>query len=865
MIILLLLILFFIYSNIENKYKLWGFMIAICLTLIIHEIYMSIGLERVENFNNYLSEETNLSNKQGTVYSQLGYNLILPEFKLDTDELQTYNVFKNIQKIISLVPIRGSINGSTNGSINGSTNGSTTELVLYNNLMNTQSGLVHIFDENLEYSKSSIIDDQREYKERYFMSAESIDNKVMYAGGTGLREQDLIIDTISIYDKYWDVYSQTELDKPRYCMSSYSNEEMVIFAFGINEDRTISKTIDIYEYNNGINNPVEKKSWKVIKCPYLGRLYTKIEYYNKLLMFVGGYDGKEFTNTIITYDMENDKWNKVTIPKDILLSTMEIALLKDSRENISDKLFILSSPYKQSKYLHQHLVYTILDKAYDVKHENDDVVFIEDTRVIEAFKEDDSISDDNTINYNYLGDYIPSLYEKIANGDTEDEYTISMWLYINDTNKGQTRLVMGDYNLCTGESGTVDANEYNGLILHKDKLMPCFKLQKKILIKNNDELPTVVYNKWFHVVFSVQKNFKTEVIDELNNTVNIVESTENGSGCVFTKKIENDIEDLQNNNSTTLAPQEINNDIDINHKVNTYINGVKVESIMNFELKYDIDKNGLVVSGFDIFDDERKYAQKTRMSNFKIFNASINYGTIIDIYRNEYSMYLENVVPQLYYYDFTNKEFKDSDLSLQGFNGIMESFRNEQLVVSITKTDSDTSYHTYNNYTNEFKPVSNMNTEGVNMNTEGVNICAIEMEDGIVFGIIDNNIVKLHKVSLEAIPDDDIIDCDIGNVINNKTKQCGPCPEDTFSKIKNSKKCTKCPYGMSTHGQLGQSQCSITDTFKKKVIDKPLDTNFDTIIESQNEIYEIVKEKIDINNENIKAIDNNFTLLTKKM
>ena len=841
MIILLLLILFFIYSNVENKYKLWGFMIAICLTLILHEIYMSIGLERVENFNNFLSKETDLSDKQGTIYSQLGYNLILPEIKLDTDKLQTYNVFKNIQKIISLVPIHGSANGSA------------TELVLYNNLMNTQSGLVHVFDENLEYSKSSIIDDQTNDNDRYFMSAESIDNKVMYAGGTGLREQDLIIDTISIYDKYWDIYSQVELDKPRYCMSSYSNEDMVIFAFGINEDRTISKTIDMYEYNNGINNPVEKKSWKVIKCPYLGRLYTKIEYYNKLLMFVGGYDGKEFTNTIITYDMENDKWNKVTIPKDILLSTMEIALLKDSRENISDKLFILSSPYKQSKYLHQHLVYTILDKAYDVKHENDDVVFIEDPGNIEAFKEDDSISDDNTINYNYLGDYIPSLYEKIT-GTNDDEYTISMWLYINDTNKGQTRLVMGDYDLCTGESGTVDANEYNGLILHKDKLMPCFKLQKKILIKHNDELPTVVYNKWFHVVFSVQKNFKTEVIDKLNNTVNIVESAENESGCVFTKKIENDIEDLQNNTSTTMAPQEINNDININHKVNTYINGIKTESNMNFELKYDIDKNGLVVSGFDIFDDERKYAQKTMMSNFKIFNTSINYGTIIDIYRNEYSMYLENVAPQLYYYDFTNKEFKDSDLSLEGFNGIMESFRNEQLVISITKTNMATSYHKYNNYTNEFEPISNMSTQGVN-------ICAIEMEDGIVFGNIDNNIVKLHKVSLEPTTDDQIIDCDIGNFVNKLSNQCDQCPENTFSKIKNAKKCTKCPYGMSTNGQVGQSQCSITDTFKKKVIDKPLDTNFDTIIQSQNEIYELVKEKIDINNENIKAIDNNLMLL----
>ena len=66
---------------------------------------------------------------------------------------------------------------------------------------------------------------------------------------------------------------------------------------------------------------------------------------------------------------------------------------------------------------------------------------------------------------------------------------------------------------------------------------------------------------------------------------------------------------------------------------------------------------------------------------------------------------------------------------------------------------------------------------------------------------------------------------------------------------------------MSTHGQIGQYKCSITNDFKKKVIDKPLDTNFETIIQSQNEIYEIAKEKIDINNENIKAIDNNLMLL----
>ena len=241
MIILLLLILFFIYSNVENKYKLWGFMIAICLTLIIHEIYMSIGLERVESFNNFLSKETDLSNKEGRLYSQLGYNLVLPDFSLDNDILKTHNVFNNIQKIISIVPINGSTNGSTNGSNNG--------FILYNNLMNTQSGLVHIFDKNLDYSKSSLLDNKNNDNERYFMSAVSIDNKIMYAGGTGLREQDPITDTISVYDTYWDVYSQTTLDKPRYNMSSYSNEEMVIFAFGINEDRTISKTIDIY--NNG--------------------------------------------------------------------------------------------------------------------------------------------------------------------------------------------------------------------------------------------------------------------------------------------------------------------------------------------------------------------------------------------------------------------------------------------------------------------------------------------------------------------------------------------------------------------------------------------------------------------------------------
>ena len=189
MIILLLLILFFIYSNVENKYKLWGFMIAICLTLILHEIYMSIGLERVENFNNFLSTETNLSNKEATEYSQLGYNLILPDFNLDNGKLKTYDVFNNIQKIISVSSI-----GSADG------------LVLYNNLMNTQSNLVHMFDKNLDYSKSSIIDDRINNKDRYFISAESIDNKIMYAGGTGLREQDPITDTISVYDTYWDVY-----------------------------------------------------------------------------------------------------------------------------------------------------------------------------------------------------------------------------------------------------------------------------------------------------------------------------------------------------------------------------------------------------------------------------------------------------------------------------------------------------------------------------------------------------------------------------------------------------------------------------------------------------------------------------------
>ena len=842
MIILLLLILFFIFSNVDNKYKLWGFMIATALILIIHEIYMSIGLHRVENFNNYLSSETDLTNKQGTLFSQLGYNLILPE--LEKNNLKTVEVFTNIQKIIDIVPIK-----------------SNNAIILYNNLLNPDSSLIHVFNDKLEYSKSSILDDPSESErdqnpQRYFMSAESIDKSVIYAGGTGLSDQDPIVDNISVYDTYWNVYSQTTLNKPRYNMSSYSNDEMVLFAFGINEEREISKTIDIYFYDNGTKSPSDKKSWSTLKCPYPGRLYTKIEYYQDTIMFIGGYDGDKFTKTIITYDMKNEKWNQVNIPSELLESNLDVAILKDSRENISDKLFILSSPNYQSKYLHQNLIYTILDNPYDVIHENNDIEFKEDKSSQVSYKDVDSDSDENLINYNYLGDYIPSLYKKLSN-NTNDEYTISMWLYVDSQNKDKTRIIMGDYDLCTGETGELDANEYNGLILHKNKLMPCFKLQKKILIKNNDELPEVEFNKWFHVVYSVHKDFKTEVIETLNNTITIETDENNNSTCVFTKNIKDYIEDLPDV-TTTLAPQTIDNNIKINHKVNTYINGVKQVSNMNFELKYDIDKNGLVISGFDVFDDERKYAQKTMMSNFKIFNNNINYGTIIDLYRNEYSMYLENVVPQLYYYDFITKEFKDSNRSMTGFNGIMESFRNEQLVISLTNKENITNYSKYNNYKNEFELVENLNTNNVN-------IGAVELENSVVFYNLINNVVKFHKIPMETTSEDDIINCPIGSYVDPELKKCEMCPENTFSKIKNAKKCTKCPYGMGTQGKPGQSKCVITDKFKNKVIYKPLDKNIETIIETQNQIYESTKEKLDINNENIKALNNNFTLLTKKI
>lgn len=840
MIILLLLILFFIYSNVDNKYKLWGFMIATALILIIHEIYMSIGLQRIENFNNYLSSETNLTNKQGTLFSQLGYNLILPE--LEKNNLDTFNVFTNIQKIIDIVPVK-----------------SNNEIILYNNLLNQNSSLIHFFNNELVFSNSSILDDPSvgdQIPQRYFMSAESLDTSVIYAGGTGLSDQDSISDNISVYDTYWKVYSQTTLNKPRYNMSSYSNDEMVLFAFGINEEREISKTIDIYFYDNGTKSPSDKKSWSTLKCPYPGRLYTKIEYYQNTLMFIGGYDGDKFTKTIITYDMKNEKWNQVNIPSELLESNLDVAILKDSRENISDKLFILSSPNYQSKYLHQNLVYTILDKPYIVKHENSNVIFEVDSSSQVSYKDVDSDDDQNKINYNYLGDYIPSLYEKLSS-NTNDEYTISMWLYVDIQNKDKTRIIMGDYDLCTGETGSLDANEYNALILHKNKLMPCFKLQKKILIKNNDELPEVEFNKWIHVVYSIHKDFKNEVIETLNNTITIETDENNNSTCVFTKNIEEHIEDLPDV-TTTLAPQTIDNNIKINHKVNTYINGVKHVSNMNFELKYDIDKNGLVISGFDVFDDERKYAQKTMMSNFKIFNNNINYGTIIDIYRNEYSMYLENIIPKLYYYDFNTKDFKNANLGLKGFNGIMESFHNEQLVISLTNKENITNYSKYNNYTNEFELIKDLNTNNVN-------IGAIELENSVVFYNINNNIVKFHKIPMETTLEKDIINCPIGSYVEPELKKCEMCPENTFSKIKNAKKCTNCPYGMSTQGKIGQSKCVITDEFKNKVIHKPLDKNFETIIETQNQIYESTKEKIDINNENIKALDNNFTLLTKKM
>jgi hypothetical protein len=741
------------------------------------------------------------------------------------------NIFENAQKLVSLVSSKN-----------------TNELYTYGNILNRDSrAMFKVNNEKFEFEKAIEMGDNVANNKYYTSSANKGDN-LLFAGGID-RDSKIVSNDITIYDTKWRTFSNERLTKARYLLSSYSDNNIVVFAFGINDNNNISKTIDIFRNNK----------WSVLKCPYLGRLYTEVIYHENKLYFVGGYDGTKFTNTIMVYDFIEEAWNNINLPISLNVSNLKCRLIIDPRENINNKLYILSTVTKQARYLHRNLVFSVLDKPYNISYNNENgaLEFIENKSINVSFQDNDDTKDFNSFNYNYIGSYIQNYYEIIDN--TGEEYSMSMWLYIPKENKGETRLVMGDYHICTGEQGS---GEYNGIMLHKDRLLPCFVVQKRIIIKQNDNAPEVEYDKWFHVVFTVMTNMD-EIVNELETNYDLTpltQQTENTSisECVFTKKIENNVTSVAISNSSINEPvstEKLLEKSNTSHIVKIYTNGVLSENKMNFELKFDAERNGLVVGGFDVFNDERKYASNTKISNFKIFNGHLVYGEIINILKNEINMYIISESPKLYYFDVVNSEFKNTYRTLTGTNGIMESFNNHKLVIT-TFDENKNNYYTFDCRTDDFTTLSE------NKNMPHIDSC--EMNNGVVFSIIENNIVQFKLIPLEKEykNNEKPINCLPGEKIENN--KCIKCPIDQYSSVKNSKYCNDCPVGMTTNNKDGQRQCEISAEFKNKVVKATFNKNVDTLMNQQYQSYQNIMSKITENNENLSALDNNFSVASKK-
>ena len=77
------------------------------------------------------------------------------------------------------------------------------------------------------------------------------------------------------------------------------------------------------------------------------------------------------------------------------------------------------------------------------------------------------------------------------------------------SNKNTTRLI-GNFNNFTGASGEFKNSDYNGIILHENKLLPCFYIDEKILIKNHDTIK-VEYDKWLFIVYNIINIKKSEM------------------------------------------------------------------------------------------------------------------------------------------------------------------------------------------------------------------------------------------------------------------------------------------------------------------------------------------------------------------
>lgn len=821
-IVLLIVAYFLTYKN-KKVYAM-----SVLLIILLNELYFHIGNKRIENFQAELSNiiTNNQFNPQNNNENNRLFNRIniLP---------QTQTSF--VPNIVLVPSNRG----------NFSLIGSNNSILTYNNTFNTEHTHFNLINQNLQ------LEPQISTNLSHHNSVGTTFNEYIFiSGGINLNisnqnYQGIILhDHVFIYNTKWKVLdTNIKLSKPRSFMSAGSDNKRAYFAFGINEENKISRRIDYFDSEENIN-PINPKSWKSLVCPFTPDFKNKIFGEDDKLLIVG-------RTKLLIYDFKNDKWSKMELN----------GLINPSPVLVSDKLYIFDSNRKQSHYLHRDLELEVLDKPYRVTVDktnnkisytdlSDETINSEPLNYL--YRDIDNQTDINNFNYFYIEKSVENnrsssrFYENL---DIDKDYTFSFWVYIDESNRGQTKLVIGDYSLCTGESGS---GEYNGLMLHKDALAPCFRMDKRILIKNNDDNVRVKYNKWMHIVFTVTKN---PIAENVNNVDNINVSTSSPNDCLFSNDINNFNIGQTTPSPISNDPEEVNN---TSHIVTTFIDGHEVINKMNFTFTFDSENGGVVLRGFDIIDIKRELIGKSKMAAFKIFSNHLSYGDVFDIYEYEYPNYNLKEKAEVVLADYKMKSNKLVNIvGLDTYENIISTAVSNKIILSAM--DSETNNKKILEINSTFNTL-----EEKRQNLPGQVFSLVPMNNSVIIAYLTNNPININLVRLnistpQTGPEQDTV-CAPGNGITGST--CQRCPVNTYNNKTDLSPCLPCPPMTSTKNRTGQTFCvhNAEQMLNRKVY-KKLNNDNANYIKSQQANRNEMSEKIENNLEKIKAMENNLNML----
>ena len=370
-------------------------------------------------------------------------------------------------------------------------------------------------------------------------------------------------------------------------------------------------------------------------------------------------------------------------------------------------------------------------------------------------------------------------------------------------------------------------------MLHKNRILPCIKLDTKLLIKNNDEIPEIEYNKWFHYLVTIKN---PEPVD--NTEVESNNNMENFQSCVFSETVRPTTEEME----TPDTPG-----INSNYEILSYLNGKETVTKFNTVLKFNEESQKLTIDGFDSYNQQREYANNTKLANLKIFNGILDKGTIYDLLKYEHKFYDDNE-PELIFMDLNSKIMKKLDYNMTGKNCIMESFNKENLIII-----SDNKKITY-----DIKKGSDYDED----NQENKNVLdLINLTKSVVTIRHIENLLSFSYENKNLMPESET--CPKGKFRSDG--ECKDCPVNTYSYTENMSYCKNCPENYTTNGQTGQSKCMPDEGFmntKTKII---LDENVTNYLKNSSQRYDRAMEGINELNTQVSNMEKNLELINKNI